>query len=112
MTKTATQSEEPKSFSDVIGGGKFYPDLPRIDFQELLTRKILVVDCKLIENFTSQFGTYDCLLILVQMPEDGEQYTTITSAVVIIKRIMKAKMEGLLPLYGTITKGETYYNIL
>ena len=108
---------EPTTFSDLFGGGEFYPALPRIDFKELIDRQVLVIDAQIIEDFTSKFGTHDALLLLVQMLEDGVQYTTITSGVVVIKRVMKALKEGLLPLYGTITKGNTYkgntyYNIL
>ena len=105
--------DEPKTFSDLLGGGEFYPDLPRIDLKELIDRQVLVVDAQIIEDFSSKFGTHDALLLLVEMPEDGSQYTTITSGEVIIKRVMKALKEGLLPLKGTITKGEKpYYNIL
>ena len=104
---------EPKTFSDLLGGGEFYPDFPRIEFRELLDRQVLVVDAQIIENFSSQFGVHDALLILVEMPENGEHFTTITSGEVIIKRVMKALKEGLLPLKGTITKGDRpYYNIL
>jgi len=103
---------EPKTFSDLLGGGEFYPDLPRTDFRGLIDRQVLVIDAQLIEDFTSKFGTHDALLLLVQMLDDGRQFTTITSGEVVIKRVMKALKEGLLPLYGTITKGKDYYNIL
>ena len=103
---------EPKTFSDLLGGGEFYPDLPRIDFKELINHQVLVIDAQLIEDFTSKFGVHDALLLLVQMPADGQQFTTITSGEVVIKRVIKALKEGLLPLYGTITKDKEYYNIL
>lgn len=110
--KTETPIDEPKTFQDELGGGEFYPDLPRIDFKEVIGRQVLVIDCQLIEDFKTKFGVHDALLMLIQTPEKGEQFTTITSGEVIIKRVMKARREGLLPLYGTITKTKDYYNIL
>ena len=105
---------EPKTFSDLLGGGEFYPELPRIEFKELLDRQVLVIDAQILEDFHSKdYGVHDVLLMLVEMPEDGMQYTTITSGEVVIKRVMKALKEGLLPLIGTITyQNEHYYNIL
>jgi len=103
---------KPKTFSELLGGGGFYSYLPRIDFKELIDRQVLVIDVQILEDFHSiDYGVHDALLMLVEMPEDGMQYTTITSGEVVIKRVMKALKEGLLPLYGTITKGN-YYNIL
>ena len=103
----------PKTFKDELGGGEFYPDLPRIDFKEIQNRQVLVIDCQLIEDFKSKFGVHDALLMLIETPEKGEQFTTITSGEVIIKRVMKARREGLLPLLGTISLvKDNYYNIL
>ncbi len=108
--KSTAPIEEPRTFSDAIGGGDFHSDLPRINFKEILDRQVLVIDASLIEDFKSKdYGVHDCLLLLIEL--QGKQYTTITSGEVIIKRVMKAKTEGLLPLKGTITKGN-YYNIL
>jgi len=103
--------DTPKTFSDQLGIGEFHPDLPRIEFKDLLDRQVLVVEAMLIEDFTSKFGTHDCLLILVEL--DKQFYTTITSGEVVIKRIMKAQAGDMLPLLGTFTKGDKeYYNIL
>ncbi len=106
-----TRDSEQKTFSSELGGGEFYPDLPRLEFKEILDKSVLVLDCQLIEEFKSKFGIHDALLILIENP-DG-QFTTITSGEVIIKRIQKAKREGLLPLFGTVSMvKDSYYNIL
>ena len=106
-----TNPNEPKTFTDLLGGGEFYPDLPRIEFKDLLGRQVLVIDAQIIEDFTTKFGTHDALLLLVEL--EDVKYTTITSGEVVIKRVMKALKEGLLPLMGTIIYHEDrYYNIL
>ncbi len=110
MAKDEVKTSEHKTFKEAIGGGEFYPDLPRIEIKDILDHQVLVVDASLIKNFKSKdFGIHDCMLLLIQYM--GKQSTTITSGEVLIKRVMEAKAEGLLPLLGTITKGN-YYNIL
>ena len=105
------EANEQRTFSSELGGGEFYPELPRMDFKELQDTPIVVIDCQLIEDFKSDFGVHDCLLLKIEM--NGELFTTISSGEVIIKRVMKAKNEGLLPLQGTISKqSKNYYNIL
>ena len=111
---TQVQTPEHRSFSDAMGGGAFHPDLPRVEFAALLDIPILILDCQMIEDMPSQFGEHDALLILLEMSNDNgrEQFTTITTGQVIIKRITRAKRDELLPLVGTITKEKTYYNIM
>ncbi|MAH51853.1 hypothetical protein CMI37_38910 [Candidatus Pacearchaeota archaeon] len=108
--------ESLKSFGEVLGGGEFYPDLPRVDFKDLVGKPLLVHDAQLIEDFPTKFGTHDALLLKIELEtvsDDGAKtFTTITSGKVVIKRVIKALAEKLLPLRGTITKSETYYNIL
>ncbi|KKM77230.1 hypothetical protein LCGC14_1372220 [marine sediment metagenome] len=107
----ANKSDKLRTFLDVLGGAEFYPDLPRVDFSELIDRPIIVQEAMVIEDFTSKFGTHDCMLIRLEL--DGQPFTTITSGQVVMKRIVKAQREGLLPLQGTFVKGDKdYYNIL
>ena len=114
MAKEKTKQSEPqKTFSSELGGGEFYPDLPRIEFKDIQGRQVSFLDCQLIEEFKSKFGVHDAILLLIEQPEDGQQFTTITSGEVVIKRVLKAKREGLLPLLGTISLvKDNYYNIL
>ncbi len=54
------------------------------------------------------------MLMKINIIKDGkaQDFTTITSGEVVIKRVKKAMSEGLLPLLATITHNGTYYNIL
>jgi len=107
------QRKPPKSFSDAIGGGDFHTDLPRIEFKAIVDMQIIVHDCELIEDFQSvQYGAHDCLLLHISVLPDDVEYTTITSAFVVMKRVLKAKKLELLPLLGKITYTGKYYNIL
>jgi len=109
MSREKTKTKEPRTFRSELGGGEFYPDLPRINFKEIIDRQVLVMDCQLIQDFKGEYGVHDTLLLKIQL--ENTQYTTITSGEVLIKRVMKAKAEDMLPLLGTITTGK-YYNIL
>ena len=113
-------SEKLKTFSEAMGGDEFYPDLPRKDFGDIQGKELLIQDCMLVEDFTGKFGTHDFLLIkcrtipMGDTKEKAVEFTTITSGEVVIKRVTKAKKEGLLPLCGTFAKvdGKSYYNVL
>lgn len=106
-----TRKPSHSTFKDAIGGGEFHPDIERIELKDILNTEVLIREAQILEEFTSKFGVHDCILMLIEL-ENGAVFTTITSGMVVIKRVAKAMREGLLPLYGTITYNGTYYNIL
>ena len=114
MAKGKTGFGDRKSFSDVFGG-QFYPDLPRVDFSACLDKQYEITDATIIKEFDSQFGRHDLALLLLTDLKTGKQFTTITSGVVIVKKIrqiLTKQVNATLPLIGTITKNDRYYDII
>ena len=114
MAKRKTGFGDRNSFSDVFGG-QFYPDLPRQDFSSLVGKTYEITDATIIKEFDTQFGRHDLALLLLTDLETGEQFTTISSGVVIVKKIkliLAKEVNATLPLIGTITKNDRYYDII
>ena len=110
-----TKKRHYKSFSDAFGDGAFYPDLPKIPFTDLLNIQVVVVEAKILKDFTTQFGKHDCALMLCFPLDkgDSEKFTTICSGQVVVERIDQAIKRRLLPMVATPSFiDEKYYNLL
>ena len=109
-----------KSFAEHFGDGQFYPDLPKIDFKELLDRELVLHECKILANFKGKFGTHDAaLMLLSEVKTEKERFTTICSGEVVvdrIKQVLETPVE--LPMLCTPVsvagaEGDNpYYNLL
>lgn len=106
MKKQAT-----KSFGDVMPKIEFYPDLPKVELKDILDKEVEIVDAQIVADFTTKFGVHDFVLLLYTELKDGTQYTTISSGMVIVKKLKYALDNRLLPLKGTITWTGQYYDI-
>ncbi|GAI85332.1 unnamed protein product, partial [marine sediment metagenome] len=104
-------SKNIKSFGDVMPKIEFYPDLPKVELKDILDKEVEVNDAQVVADFTTKFGTHDFVLLLYTDPKDGTQYTTISSGMVIVKKLKYALDNRLLPLIGTITWNGQYYDI-
>ena len=114
MAKEKTVFGDIKTFSDIFGGA-FYPDLPREDFSSLVGKTYEITDATIIKEFDTQFGRHDLALLLLTDLETREQFTTISSGMVIVKKIrqiLTKEVNATLPLIGTITKNDRYYDII
>ena len=100
-----------RTFSSELGGGQFYPDLPKRALREVLDHEYMVLDVAIVEGFDSAYGESDFALILME-DEKGEQFTTLCGGMVVLKKLRKAKDKDLLPLYGAIVKPDRYYDII
>ncbi len=105
-----------KSFTDVFGDGEFYPDLPKIDFKELLNRTLILEDAKILRDFNTEYGKHDAALMMFSNPENEEEkFTTICSGQVVLERIDRAIKNRAIPLYATpleVDSGRNkYYNL-
>ncbi len=105
-----------KSFTDVFGDGEFYPDLPKVPFNDCLDKTYVLVEAKILKDFHTEFGVHDCALMLMQNPDDeAERFTTINSGQVVLERIRTALAKRALPLLCTPVKNtegkNEYYNL-
>ena len=114
MAKEKSKFGDIKTFSDIFGGA-FYPDLPKVDFSACLDKQYEITDATIIKDFDTQFGRHDLALLLLTDLETGEQFTTISSGLVIVKKIsqiLTKEVNATFPLIGTITKNDRYYDII
>ena len=100
-----------RTFSSELGGGQFYPDLPKRTLVDVLDKEYTVLDVAIVEGFDSAYGESDFALILME-DDTGIQFTTLCGGMVVLKKLRKAKDKGLLPLYGAIVKPARYYDIV
>jgi len=100
-----------KTFTDVLDTEPFWPDLPKEQLPDLLNRTYKVFDARVIEDFETDFGTHDLALLALEDLDSGEKFTTACSGIVVVKKIKKVLAGKMLPLIGTITKEERYYDI-
>ena len=100
-----------KTFGEVMPKIEFYPELPKAELSSIMDREIEVTDAQIVKEFTTRFGTHDFVLFCYVDPQDGAKYTTISSGMVIVKKLKFAIDNRLLPLRGTITQTGQYYDI-
>lgn len=108
MAKTRPQ----KTFSDHFKSIDFYPDLPKLDLDEVLDTPYLIKDVLVVKGFKSEFGESDFALILLEDLETKKQSTTLCGGMVVVKKLEQARAQRLLPLIGTICKPAHYYDIV
>jgi len=106
--------------SDLIGDGKinFYPDLPRVDLEDILGKDVMLMDVQVMKDWKSDYGNglSDWCLIQFQDLDSGENKTTKCGGVVLVKRMAELKARKAFPIVGAIvTQGDSekpYYNVV
>jgi len=84
-------------------------DLPQgeqIELAEILGEDILITKVAVLNN---QFGDY--AVIGFQRAGKDKDWTTLSSGMVVMRKLKEAQERGLLPLIGAITREKKYYNI-
>ena len=108
-----TQEEAKlKSVSDLVGGGQFYPDLPKMPLTDIQDVTHELLDATILVGLESDFGPHDAALMLLQNCISGEQYTTISSGMVILKKIRELLKTRPFPILATIVKPGRYWDII
>jgi hypothetical protein len=97
--------EEIKRISDLVPKG-IYPNAQRVKFSDLKGREIIIKDATFIKNKYNK----DAVVILFNFENDGNDYSTITSGSVIIKKVRYLVENQLLPSRGTVVKDKHYYD--
>lgn len=111
MDKIAEEAPDEKSFSDVTGGGQFYPELPKVKLADILGKTFVMRDAVIIENYEGKWGIHDFAIMLLVNHETGEEFTCACSGQVILKKVRIALEKEALPLLATITRTQRYYDI-
>ena len=101
-----------KTFSDHFKSIDFYPDLPKLDLEDVLDKPFLIKDALVVKGFKSEFGESDFALILLEDLENFSRCTTLCGGMVVVKKLEQARAQRLLPLIGTICKPAHYYDIV
>lgn len=82
---------------EVLGSGvKFYPDLPREDFEALVGSKFQLLDGKVIDDWDAEWGTSQFALMKLEL-SDKKQVTTICGGKAVVRQISRLVKRGYLP---------------
>lgn len=105
------KSIKGKTFSQALDTEPFHPDLPKEQLPDILDRTYKVFDARIMKDFTTDFGTHDLALLALEDLDTGEHFTIACSGAVVVKKVKQAIERKLLPLIGTITRNDRYYDI-
>lgn len=112
MEKTKEQEQlNEKSYSDVMPKTDWYPELPRLDIDEVLERTYRMTDATIVEDYDGKFGKSSFALVLLQDLDNGDLATCLFGGMVVVKKIRKAIEGHMLPLLATLTKSKRYYDL-
>lgn len=93
--------------SDVVPSGNLWPDLPRRELDDLLDSELV------IEEFSFLSGRYGKFaVILCRMPGSEQQFTTACGGEVVCRKLQDVKDGRFLPVLGTISFNEKYYDLV
>lgn len=89
--------QERKQLSDVLKPKPFYPDLPRIDKQELIGKPIVIYDWIIIKDWnSSEYGSSSFAIIAWSENDQVEATgTSIISGVAVLKTLNELQRKGI-----------------
>lgn len=119
MSKQTETQPKVKSISDVLPKTEFYPDLPRVSWNSLVDCMLIISDGKLIE-VDGDYGKHTAALIKYCLQDDVKQeYTTISSAQVIVDKIGRLISNNLFPVAALVIRKDSeikgrspYYDLI
>ena len=92
--------------SDVIPSGNLWPDLPRRELEDLLDTEIIIEDFSFLQGRYGQFA-----VMLLRMPGTAHQLTSACGGEVVCRKLEALKDGRHLPVLGTISYNEKYYDL-
>lgn len=99
---------DPKTrVSDVIVSGNLWPDLPRRELDDLLSKEIVLEDFSFLHGRYGNFAVF-----LAHFPGSDEQFTSACGGEVVCRKLTELKDGRHLPVIGTITYNERYYDLV
>lgn len=121
MEEKSRVATKLKRASDIIGDGSinFYPDLEKVDLEDVLSKDLILMDAKVLRDWPSEYsstGKADWCLLYFQEEATGREFTTKCGGVVLVKRVADLLARKVLPVIACIkTQGDAekpYYNIV
>ena len=100
---------ELKSVSDIVGGGPFHPEYPRVALKDIMNLPHILHEIAIINNIETEFGAHDTALFLLENVDTPDLYTTICSGQVVIKQARKLVEMKPYPIKVTFTKPGRYW---
>ena len=108
----AQGAAEEKSVTDIVGGGAFYPDLPKMSLLDIKEVTHRLLDASILVDVEGDYGTHDLALFLVEDLLTGEQYTTACSGMVVLKKTRKLIELKSWPILCTFVKPGKYWDMI
>ena len=96
-----------RKVGDVIQSGNLWPDLPRQELDDLLAVELVIEDFSYLNG---KFGKF--AVLLVRRPGSAQQFTTACGGEVVCRKLDELKDGRNLPVLGTITYNEKYYDLV
>jgi hypothetical protein len=105
------------TYQEVMGDRKikFFPELPRMEWQKLLNQTFIIEACKIVPDFSGKFGVSSFPLLKILM-EDGQKFTTLGSGKAIFNQAKIMNNNRVFPvkvkliLYEPEDGGDAYYS--
>ncbi len=114
MTKT---KDKEQRVGDVVTSGfeDFYTEAERVEIGAVMEMgDVRILDCRIVENFETEFGEHDLAVIAIQTLGSGSDETVFTfptSGVVIIRKMRDLISRGLFPIIGRFNREQRYYDV-
>lgn len=87
-----------ENIKEVLGGGiKFHEQLPRMKKEELVGMRFILRDGRIIDDWDGQWGTTEFALLMLQLPEDNKEVTTLCGGIAVVRQVRKLLKRGRLP---------------
>ena len=97
--------DKAPSTQDIIGTGKlsFHPELPQIDFRDLVDHAFLLYQVMMVDGWDGYYGTSNFGLILIQL-RDGRKATSLAGGVAVVKQLRALIAKRRFPVRLVLTE--------
>lgn len=102
-----TVRDPKRKVGDVIQSGNLWPDLPRRELEDLLGTELVLEDFSYLNG---KFGKF--AVLLARIPGDSTEFTTACGGEVVCRKLDELKDGNNLPVLGTITMDDRYYDLV
>jgi len=102
----ASPRDPTRHVGDVIPSGNLWPDLPRRELDDLLNIELVIEDFSFLQGRYGQFAVF-----LARMPGTAQQFTSACGGEVVCRKLEALKDGRHLPVLGTISYNERYYDL-
>lgn len=106
---------KPKQISDILDSKPFFPDLDRINKNDLINSPFIIYDWRIVKDWNSKdYGSSDFALVAIGELGDTEiskpSYTTILSGIVVLRKLRELDDLKVKNVLVTLVKQPTDQN--